>query len=201
MDLDKFKENWKKNDDGNELPYNITKLRSSMHPLDKLKSNMRQELYTQVLAFAFVAFVPCWADFSRTSIVIFYITYIVFFIIAAYYMATFFRFYSKLQKYSGTAKKTLSEIYVDLRLNVERYKAFGFLLAPFFIAWLLLYLNDKMQRRNQSLSNLSEQNIIVLFLIIIVAISATMTLVVFWTNLNYGKYAKQIKSILDELDE
>ncbi|UUC44140.1 hypothetical protein [Flavobacterium cerinum] len=201
MSFDRFKKNWKKNDEDYQLSHNIDKLKSSLHPLDKLKSNMRQEFYAQILALLFIAFVPYWCDFNRTNTVIFYVTYTAFAVVAVYYLATFLKFYTKIQKYSGTAKKTLLEIHTDLRLNMERYKAFGFLLAPFCICWLLLFINDKMQKNSLTIINLSEQKTILLFVIIIIAISIFMGAIVLWTNSYYGKYAKQIKSVLDELEE
>jgi len=204
MNFDDFKNDWKwKIEPSQEIDIKneIEKLRSSMHPLDKLKRNMRQEFFAQVIALVFLAFFPILGKFNHISQIIFYYSYIVFALIAIYYLATFFRFYNQIQQYSGTTKKTLAQIHTGLLLNMERYKAFGFVLLPFVVTWLLLYAYDVLLKENKTLAYLTDDKILLLFIIIMFSTILFMLSVVLWVKFYYGKYTRQIKSVLDELEE
>lgn len=204
MDFDKFKNDWKREiEAGREINIKdeIAKLKSSRHPLDQLKRNMRYEFFAQVLALIFLGFLPIWCSFNQTLQIIFYLSYIIFALITIYYLATFYRFYKAIQQYTETTKKILRQIHSNLLLNMERYKAFGFVLIPFVITWLVLYVYDALLKKNRTLAYLTEDKIMLLFVIILVATILFMLSVVFWIKFYYGKYTDQIKAVLDELEE
>lgn len=204
MDFDKFKKDWKKDtkiDNQIDVRNEISKLRSSMHPVDKLKRNMRQEFYAQVLALLILAFFPVFFKFGYTIQIIFYASYIIFSLISIYYLATFYRFYNEIQQYSGTTKTTLQQLYTSLLLNMERYKAFGFLLVPFVISWISMYTYHALLKKNRTLDYLTEEKITLIFIIIAVATSGFMLSILLWVKFFYEKYTKQIKSVLDELED
>lgn len=199
MNLDKFKDNWKKDSEIDyHLPDQISQLKPS-HPLNKIKSTMRIEFFVQLAAIIAIGFVPNWYSFHASLYPLFYIAYTTFVMIAAYYLFKFYRFYNKIQLYSGETKKTLAEVYLDLRLNMERYKAFSFLLLPFFVFWICLHIQNKLLFTNRTIEHLTDKKIIILFIMIITIISISMLAVVLWVNFYYGRYAKHVKSLIEEL--
>lgn len=201
MDFEKMKENWKHDTDKQVvLPEKISKLKS-MHPLERLKRNMRIEFFVQFVAVIALAFVPRAYHFAPKTYFIYYITYATFFVVAAYYFYDFYRFYGKIQQYSDNTKNTLHQLYYQLLLNVERYKSFAFLLIPYFLSCTCILIYNKLLSKNRSIETISENQAIVLFTLIISVIILYMLAVKLWVENCYGKYAKEIKSILEEMDE
>ena len=162
---------------------------------------MRIEFFVQLATIIAIGFVPNWYHFHVSLYPLFYIAYTTFVMIAVYYLFKFYRFYNKIQLYSATTKKTLTEVYLDLRLNMERYKAFCFLLLPFFIFWICLHVQNKLLFTNRTIEHLADKKIIILLIMIIVIIAISMLAVVLWVNFYYGRYAKQIKSLIEELQD
>jgi len=106
-----------------------------------------------------------------------------------------------MHQYAAATKDGLLELYFEIRLNMERYKSFGFLLLPFGIIWLGLHSYNRLLFRNIAFETLSD-NIILIVIIVIVIFTAAMIIAInAWVNSFYGKYTKQIRKILDELKE
>jgi len=202
MNFEELKSEWEKDNSGNlNIPQSIEKLKMAQHPVEKLKRNMKIELYPQIIAILALAFVPSLANFQSSLYSFYYISYAMMVVISVYYLYAFYRFYKNIHQYAAATKDGLLELYFELRLNMERYKSFGFLLLPFGIIWIGLYQYNKLLLSDIAFETLSD-NIILIVIIVIVIFTAAMIIAInTWVNSFYGKYTKQIRNILDELKE
>jgi len=206
MNFEELKSEWEKDNSGNlNIPQSIEKLKMAQHPVEKLKRNMRNELYIQIIKILILGFVPLLANFQSSLYALYYISYATLIVISAYYLFGFHRFYKHIHQYATATKDGLLELYYELRLSMERYKSFGFLLLPFDIIWIGLYLYNKILFRNitfESLFDSLSNNVILIGIISIVIFIAVMIMSINERiNNYYGKYTKQIRNILDELKE
>lgn len=200
MNLDELKSAWNNEQTKDvKIPKNINELGKAKHPLDKLKRNMKNEWFAQVAAILFLAFVPQVQKIHSSLYVFYYVAYSFLVIISVYYLGQFRSFYSQITHYSADTKDSLTEIYHEFRLNIERYHSFGFLLLPFGLVWIGISIYSTLLEEGKNLDSLSEKTKMILLVTIIVTILLLVLAILSWTKYYYGKYLKQLKAILDEL--
>lgn len=203
MNFDELKSKWDNEDnDDVYIPQNMEKLKKAQHPIDELKGNMKVEFCIQVLAMTYCGFLPYLKNFDPSLYHIFYSLYGVFFLISIYYLYGFYSFYKNIQDNTSATKDKLLELYFELRLNIERYKSWGFLLFPMAIAYLILFQYNTLVIQNKTLADLEGNSLFNEMIWVIVALTLVcMLLIILIANSTYGKYAKQIRRILDQLNE
>lgn len=200
MNLDELKSAWnKENTSDVSIPETVQQLKKAQHPLDKLKRNMKNEWFMQLMAIAAFAFVPQLQKIHSSLYLYYYIAYSILVIISIYYLSRFRNFYTQITHYSGDTKDSLTKIYHEFKLNIERYHSFGFLLLPFCLAWMAIYIQSGLIKQGKNLDSFSENTKILLLVVVIFIILLLVGSILGWTKYYYGKYLKQIKSVLDEL--
>ncbi|WP_432222569.1 hypothetical protein ACRASX_04520 [Flavobacterium sp. TMP13] len=203
MDFKDVQDAWnKETNEKIKLPTNLEKIQTANTPLDKIKKNLKNELIYQTLSVLFIGFVPFIHDFPSQTIVPFYLLFSIFLPVCAYYLIKLLRFYKRLSKITLKTKDSLYETYFDIRLNMELYKTFGFALTPFLTLYLIGMMYYQLsQKVNFQIATVSDSLLISLFAMIIISILAVGLLLEWWVHYFYGKYAKEIRKLLDELKE
>ncbi len=203
MDFNDIQNTW--NSDKAEkisLPDSLEKIQSANTPLDKIRKNLKTEFYAQIFSIVLIAAVPTTTSFPHEAILPFYLFYSAFVAICIYYLTKLFLFYKRLNLITLKTKDSLYETYFDIRLNMELYKTFGFALTPFMVLFLIaqfyLELKDKL---NIDLGNISNSIWVILFFIVTLGILSMGLALEWWVKFYYGKYAKEIKKVIDELKE
>lgn len=200
MNLDELKSAWnKENTSDVSVPECVQQLKKARHPLDKLKRNMKNEWFMQLAAIIALAFIPQIQHIHASLYPFYYATYSVLVIVSAYYLSRFRNFYTHITHYSGDTKDSLTEIYYEFRLNIERYHSFGFLLLPFCLVWLAIYIHSDLLKQGKSLASLSGDTRMQLLGLVIFIILLLVSAILGWTKYYYGKYLKQLKAVIDEL--
>ncbi|MFP3592294.1 hypothetical protein [Chryseobacterium sp. SIMBA_038] len=202
MNFDKLKEQWN-NEDANSvnIPNNIEQLKKSKHPIEKIQKSMKMEFPFQIIAIILLGFFPQQLDFPASQHVIYYTSYAMLVVISSYYFFGFYKFYKQTELYTGNTQNSLWKIYHELKLNMERYQSFGFLLLPHFMITLGLVLYNMLEKKGASLENMSSHYQQVLILSVLIGTIAIVASIVLWTKYFYGKSAKQLENILNEIDE
>jgi Na+/H+-dicarboxylate symporter len=99
-------------------------------------------------------------------------------------------------------KDSLYETYFDIRLNMEIYKTFGFALTPFLVLFVVGLMYFEISKTQEIvLNNLQNSHLIILFVLIAFCILFMGIALEWWVKYFYGKYAKEIKKVLEELKE
>jgi len=201
MNLDELKSVWNtESSDDVYIPANVQQLRKAQHPLDKLKRNMKNEWFMQLLAIIVLAFVPVLQHIPKGLYPVYYTSYAFLVAVSIYYLNCFRNFYNHIVHYSGDTRDSLTEIYGEFKLNIRRYHAFGILLLPFALIWIGVCIETNLQKKGKHLMQLSDHTRILLVVTVIITILILILAIFGWTKYYYGRYLKQIKAVLDELE-
>ncbi|HEU4495425.1 MAG TPA: hypothetical protein VFR70_00060, partial [Flavobacterium sp.] len=185
------------------VPGNLEKIRSANTPFDKVRKNLKNELLYQVISIIFIGFAPIILQFPAKIITLYYLLFSIFVAVCVYYLVKLYLFYKRLNNIALKTKDSLYEAYFDLRLNMELYKTFGFALTPFITLFMLGYaFYHTSQAQNITIETFDDDKWIGIFSAVALASILFLGLVLeWWVNRFYGKYAKEIKKVIDELKE
>lgn len=201
MNFNDIQSAWKNEKTENvTLPTHLDKINSANMPLEKIKKNVKKEFFYQILSIIFIGFVPFVFKVPANVIALFYLLFSIFVAVCIYYLVKLYVFYRRLGKTTLNTKDSLYETYFDIRLSMELYKTFGFALIPFVILFLFGFMYSKIPdfftKGLDSTSFLVTTFSIVIFTILFMGLALE-----WWVHYFYGKYAKEIRKVLDELKE
>lgn len=203
MDFNDIQNAW--NNDKSDhivLPDNLEKIQSANTPLDRIRKNLKSELIAQIVSILLIGFTPYIFHFEQKYIVPFFLLFSMFTAVCIYYLAKFYFFYKRLNNIALKTKDNLYETYFDIRLNMELYKTFGFALTPFMIVFLMVLIYDQNSKAaNFVLFDFNSIEIIGIFSSILFSILFMGLFLEWWVQFFYGKYAKEIRKVIDELKE
>ena len=200
MDFNDIQSAWNSENTKNVVvPTQLEKVQKANTPLDKIKKNLKNELIYQIVAIVVIGLAPFLYGFPEQAITPFYLLFSLFVAVCAYYLTKLFVFYKRLNKTALNTKDNLYETYFDIRLNMELYKTFGFALMPFMILFLVGVLYFKLP--NAATLFTDSTNSIVLFVSVLFSMLFMGVASEWWVHFFYGKYAKEIRTVLDELKE
>jgi hypothetical protein len=194
MNIDELRNQW--NEDDRFLNISEKQLQSqAKHPLDKLKKTLKTECLVQLASIVIMGFTPIIFNFNSLYLNVFFVFYSILVFISAYYFKGFYDFHQRLNTFDINTHQSLLIIYYDLKLQIERYKSFGFLLIPLLWVFILLFFLEK------SPSFLSSSDIYLIMGLAIFTSILTLISVVLWAEWVYGKIAKKLLSILEQFNE
>ncbi|KAF2335528.1 hypothetical protein [Flavobacterium daemonense] len=203
MDFNDIQNAWNNEKTENVVvPDNLEKINSANTPLDKIKKNLKNELIMQSVAVVLIGVTPYLYRFPEKWIVPFYLMFSIFVAVCVYYLVKLYIFYKRLNKITLKTKDSLYETYFDVRLNMELYKTFGFALTPFMVLFLIGFLyNEFLKKPGFDVTNFSNTELISVFAIVVFCILFMGISLEWWVHKFYGKYAKEIKNVIDQLKE
>ncbi|MBE8727446.1 hypothetical protein [Flavobacterium hungaricum] len=203
MDFNDIQNAWNNEKTENVVvPNNLEKIQSANTPLDKIRKNLKGELIGQSVAVVLMGFTPILFDFPSKWIVPFYLLYSIFTSVTVYYLVKLYIFYKRLNKINLKTKDSLYETYFDIRLHMELYKTFGFALTPFLVLFLVGFLYYRFSLKpGFQLDNFSNQFLIGVFVMVAFSILWMGITLEWWVRSYYGKYAREIRKVIDELKE
>ena len=200
MDFNDIQSAWNNENTKNVVvPTQLEKVQQANTPLDKIRKNLKNEFIYQIVSIVVVGFAPYLNGFPEQAITPFYLLFSLFVAVSAYYLIKLFIFYKRLNKTALNTKDNLYETYFDIRLNMELYKTFGFALTPFMILFLVGVLYFTLP--NGATFFTDSTNSITLFLSVLFSMLFMGIALEWWVHFFYGKYAKEIRTVLDELKE
>lgn len=184
------------------LPNNLEKIKSANTPLDKIKKNLKNELVMQLVTVILIGFTPYVYKFPEKWFAPFYLMFSIFVAVCVYYLVKLYIFYKRLNKTTLKTKDSLYETYFDIKVNMELYKTFGFALTPFLILLLIGFLyNEFSKSPNFHITDFSNAQLISVFAVVTFTILFMGLSLEWWVRHFYGKYAKEIRKVIDELKE
>lgn len=201
MDFNDIQSAWKNEKTENvTLPTHLDKINSANMPLDKIKKNLKKEFFYQIISIIFIGFVPLFYSIPANAIAPFYLLFSLFVAVCIYYLVKLYVFYRRLGKTALSTKDSLYETYFDIRLNMELYKTFGFALIPFLILFLLGLMYYETPAFFAKGLN-STPFLVTTFSIVIFSILFMGLALEWWVHYFYGKYAKEMRKVIDQLKE
>ena len=200
MDFNEIQNMW--NDDKAEnalLPDNLEKIKAANTPLDKIKKNLRNEFIYQIISVVIIGLAPSIYEFPDNAIVPFYLLFSMFTAVCIYFLVRLFIFYRRLNNITLKTKDSLYETYFDIRLNMELYKTFGFALMPFMLLFSFGFAYFLLP--DIKISDINNTLLIAIVITIMVSMLVFALMLEWWVHFFYGKYAKEIRKVLDQLKE
>jgi uncharacterized membrane protein len=201
MDFNDIQSAWKNEKTENVvLPSHLDKINSANMPLEKIKKNLKNEFIYQIISIIFIGFVPFIYNLPANAFAPFYLLFSIFVAVCIYYLVKLYMFYKRLGKTTLNTKDSLYETYFDIRLNMELYKTFGFALIPFVILFLLGFMYYEMPDFFAKGLN-STPFLIATFSIVTFSILFMGLALEWWVHFCYGKFAKEMRKVIDQLKE
>ncbi|MEO8237374.1 MAG: hypothetical protein ABI793_08790 [Flavobacterium sp.] len=203
MDFNDIQNAWNNEKTDNiVVPDNLEKIQSAYTPLDKIKKNLKNEFIYQVLSIVFLGILPLIYKFPSKMIDMYYLLFSLFVAVCVYYFVKFYLFYKRINTITLKTKDTLYETYFDIRLNMELYKTFGFALTPFLILFLIGLFSFSFSKIPDFTSDqFTNGQLIALFSMVLFSMLFMGISLEWWVRYYYGKYAEEIKKVIDELKE
>lgn len=184
------------------LPNNLQKIQSANTPLDQIKKNLKKEFIYQIISIVLIGLVPLICPFPPKGVILFYLLFSLFTAVCIYYLVKFYLFYKRLGAITLKTKDSLYETYFDIRLHMELYKTFGFALTPFLILYLIGLFYFKLSKIAGFFADeFTHYQLIGLFSIVVFTMLFMGIALEWWVHKFYGKYAKEIKKVIEELRE
>ena len=204
MDFNDIQSAWANDNVSNvRLPNQLEKLQTANMPLDKIRKNLKNEFIYQIISIGLMGFIPLYFKFPALMKTGFYVFYVLFVVICGYFLLKLYLFFKRLNKMSASTKDNLYDLYYDIRLNMELYKSFAYSMIPFVLIFVaMILLNAYYPNVTESSFQKTMEGLVWVAIVIFVVIIASMALITeWWVNQFYGKYAKEIKKVIDELKE
>ncbi|MBF4467595.1 hypothetical protein [Flavobacterium sp. LC2016-12] len=203
MDFNDIQNAWKNEQTENViLPNNLEKIQSANTPLDKIKKNLKNEFIYQIISIVLIGLAPLSLHFPAKGLILFYLLFSLFVAVCIYYFVKFYFFYKRLSTITLKTKDSLYETYFDIRLNMELYKTFGFALTPFLILYFIGFFYYEFSKIPGFFADgFTNYQLIGLFSVVVFCMLFMGISLEWWVHKFYGKYAKEIRKVIDELKE
>lgn len=203
MDFNDIQNAWKNEQTENVvLPNNLEKIQSAKTPLDKIRKNLKNEFIYQIISIVLIGLAPFLLHFPAKGVILFYLLFSLFVAVCVYYFIKFYFFYKRLNTITLKTKDSLYETYFDIRLNMELYKTFGFALTPFLILYFIGFFYYELSKIPGFFTDgFTNYQLIGLFSVVVFCMLFMGISLEWWVHKFYGKYAKEIRKVIDELKE
>lgn len=210
MNFDDLKSAWN-SDSGNniEVPKNLESLKEAQTPIDKVKKNLRLELWLNAAFLVIFFALPFMVDrLTPMSTILYYTILIMTIMPMGYYFVNFYKFYGRINKLTLDTKSNLDNVYFELKHFTEIYKVMQHFISPnFFLLGFILGIGPKIGKMLERLLTVKDfhNDGLILGAIILSAFLLGLTGFFFYINayINYlyGKHLKQLEKIREGLKE
>jgi hypothetical protein len=166
--------------------------------VDAVRKNMRMEFYLFLFSPLLYMVPILMKNRSGLSNAILVVTFVVFFLVAIYYLSRFYQFYKSSGNMLFNTKENLTWFYYELRFNMELYRSFVYhgLSIGFFAGFIWGIIEPHISQHTV----IDKLDLLLYGIFTVVMLVITVGFTQFWLNLFYGKHLKQVKQKLDELN-
>ena len=166
--------------------------------VDAVRKNMRMEFYFFLFTPLLYMIPILMKNRSGLSNAILVVTFVVFFLVAIYYLSRFYQFYKSSGNMLFNTKENLTWFYYELRFNMELYRSFVYhgLSIGFFAGFIWGIIEPHISQHTV----IDKLDLLLYGIFTVVMLVITVGFTQFWLNLFYGKHLKQVKQKLDELN-
>jgi hypothetical protein len=203
MNFNELQQQWNNEPtDRIQIPNNIDTLKEAQTPIDKVRKKMKADFFMQAFILLATGFAPLIFDFSDKLTALFIPFYAVTIGFVAYYFYKFIVFYRKSYDMTFDSRKNLLWFFYELKLNIELYKALTYIM--FFLGFSFGVLAGTVTKNENVITQFLDKNeagLPMMIGLIAVLIVLSLFMAEFIPRWYYGKHLKQVKTVLDQLDE
>ncbi len=206
MNFDDLKSAWEEEENNDKQgPIDLEELKTARMPLEQLRSKIKCEFWAHCVAILFTGLLPQIAGFAAGLLMPFYALFTVYLAICIYYSLKFYSFYKGLSVQSLRTKDSLYETYYGIRLHLEMYKSYTYSLLPFAVIFALMFIasvnNGQLMTMVLKEQAVQKELLFAIVTSLMATLLGVMLVTEFWVKKQYGKYADQIRALLDQLNE
>ncbi|CAM2859207.1 MAG: hypothetical protein GZ091_19180 [Paludibacter sp.] len=205
MDFKDIQSAWNNDKSDNVvLPANLEKLQSANMPLEKIRKNLKKDFLIHLFGVLFVGIFSLFIKFNPTYKLAFYIVYVFSFVITVYFLVKLYFFYKKINDIDISTKDNLYETYFEIRLFEEVYKLISYALMPSGLIYMILIpLGSKTEKVMKIVESFRYPDVLYVagVVVFIAYLVSLWFLIQAHAEMFYGKYAKEVKRVIDELKE
>ena len=188
------------------LPKKMDELKKVQLPMDRIKQNMRSEIYMQFGAMAFFSLVPFIHPMPALAQYLFWSSLIAVAAITLIYVLQLQHFLKQQSKVTMGSLLTLSSYIQQLKATLAVYKTgviASSLVLPFTFGFFYLSLaNTTQEAYTNKLIALSSANFFLPFLVVyLLLVLAIYYITEWWTKKLYGTYLTDLETTLAQLDD
>ncbi|OKS89581.1 hypothetical protein [Mucilaginibacter polytrichastri] len=205
MNIDDLKDAWKNDDSGfTHKSLSAAIQGQTTSAVTKIRRKMRNEFIATIVSY----FILLGTLLRKQDPFLFNITCILFFtmvVLNGYYFFKFYLFYRSMGQYNLSLKSSISKVAYELELNMEIYKTYNFCVTPLAIMVGIGILCGKnasvfIQQGLGSGVN-ATHHLIVMLCFLLISFIVAFILIEWHVKLMYGRYLKELKLIISDLDE
>lgn len=204
MDFNDIQNAWNSEKTGEIIiPNHLEKIQSASMPLTQIKKSLKRESYLQILFLVF-GLIPVFIKFNLNYLMLFYVVYFISIMVSSYFLIKIKDLYKIVNNKNISTKDNLYETYYEIKLFTEVYKIISIVSIPFgFIYMIIIPLGSKTEKVMKIVEGIQNPEILFIGLIIgfVVWSMGCWFLIKAHAEIFYGKYAKEIRKVIDELKE
>ncbi len=176
------------------------------NPVEKIRSNMKSEIITQLVAILIFMIYPILLAMPAFSEAIYYIFMFITSLMTMAYVLKLTFFLKRTSRFSLNTKDALQHFVYEAKLTLEVYKSFviaGSLLLPVPVFALLAGFKlsgDVLLFEKWFLLDVSQLDLILLIVGYIAVAFIFYFITVGWTKMLYGKYLALLEQVLSDLE-
>ena len=199
MNFDQLKDDWNsaKAPSSNISPEQL-KIKEAHTPVDTIRKKMKGEFNYQLVGMFIIALCPFTFNFPPKIIPVFVAFYSIMCAFTVYYFYKFYTFYKNSYDLSLDTRKNLLWFYYEMKMNVEMYKALGYILTFIGIAFVAIAF---LMVSGDNMPVMRKFSIPVIIVVCFSTILIMGVVTELWAKYYYGKYIAQLKTIIDALDD
>lgn len=210
FNFEDLKKQWKEQDSTVPLPNDLANLKKAQTPIDKIRKNIKTELYLMIASVIFLIIVPFLPVYQINGLseLVYYIVLFLLIISALPYYRSFYSYYKHTNNTSYNSYRSISAIYYELKNTIRLYKTINYLLVPYgFILFFIVLSKGRSEKIFQIIMDLphsfQKENYFYFFALLLVILFTLLAifLVGLWVNQFYGRHLKELEKILGEFEE
>lgn len=206
MNIDDLKDAWKNEQTGSvHLPIDDAMQGKTVSAVNSIRKNMKTEFIGTLFSYLILIW---FLFFRQTDPFLFNITSLLLFTIVllnTYYFFKFYVFYRSISGYTSSLKNSITKVAYELELNIEIYKAYNFCITPIALMVAIGILCGK-ETSKYILQGLTSShnitaNLLIMLGVLLISFAVAYIFINLHIKLKYGKYLKELKSIINDLEE
>ncbi|WP_027381757.1 hypothetical protein [Chryseobacterium daeguense] len=196
MNIDELKDAWNEDNSLEQTPEISIEHKNKINlPLEKVRKNMRMELWSTIAIFIFSFGLIAWceAPFKFKFYITILIASMVF--VTYFFFSKFFKLYKNISDPTLKTYESLQDLLHQFELNKQFYLAFYVAFVPFLVCELLIVL--EFIPRIIPLTHLEIASILIGSLVIVTPLLFLVGKI--WFRSFYGKHIRKIEDLVNEL--
>ncbi len=206
MNIDELKDAWRKDDSqGINLSISPATFGKTNSAVSRIRKNMKVEFVSLVICYTAIILFIFFFGKAR-SLYILDISKILLFsvlLLNCFYFFKFYVFYKSIARYDLNIKSGIRKIVYELELNTETYKTYSFSAMPLSILTAAALIGSRMNFNNIVVpgGGIGTNVMLIVCAVILISYAVTYFFIALHVRLTYGKYLRDLKQVMDDLDE